>query len=481
MLLKIAAQYAVPVSIPPIAAAAHRSTAEAGVSVLTSGGSAVDAGVAMMLVSCSSEALFTGLCGGGFATVYSAATRTVRCVDFFVAVPGLDGRVPGPATPIEVSFVGQQVPYAIGSASVAVHGLPAGARYLWERWGRLGWSEVVAPSIRAARGTPFPQTHADLLVNVAAAMCVGEGAGVFRRPDGSFLRGTDQLFHPDGPAGFELLARDPGAFYRGEFAEALLCVTADTGAISQQDLDAYQVVEREPATAQLTDHDGRVVTAFGRGNDLDDVLATLSTAGRTVTADPQLDADAARALAAALRKPDRRAETTNLIAVDDRGDACVITTSLGLGAGVWVPGYGAHLNSMLGEGELVREGTAVGDRMGSMMSPLVVLDDDGGLLLAAGAAGGSRIRPALVQVVLRMLSGVHPQAAINAPRLVALPGLVRLEPGFAEPVIEGLRSAGEDVRVADALAPYFGGVSAVSRLGGGADPRRSGAAIPVDG
>ena len=37
-------------------------------------------------------------------------------------------------------------------------------------------------------------------------------------------------------------------------------------------------------------------------------------------------------LVAALRAPDRRAETTNLVAVDERGDACAITTSLGLGS-----------------------------------------------------------------------------------------------------------------------------------------------------
>jgi gamma-glutamyltranspeptidase/glutathione hydrolase len=39
--------------------------------------------------------------------------------------------------------------------------------------------------------------------------------------------------------------------------------------------------------------------------------------------------------------------------VDAQGDGCVITTSLGLGSGVWVDGYGVHLNSMIGEGELV--------------------------------------------------------------------------------------------------------------------------------
>ena len=97
----------------------------------------------------------------------------------------------------------------------------------------------------------------------------------------------------------------------------------------------------------------------------------------------------------------------------------------------------------------------------------------------AGAAGGSRIRPALVQSVLRILRGEDPQQAIEAPRLNALPDLVRLEPGFATEVVAALRGGRRAVAVADHLDPYFGGVSALSPRGGGADPRRSGYVIMV--
>ena len=86
-------------------AAGHPSTARAGADMLSRGGSAVDAAVAMMLVSCAAEAIFTGLGGGGFATVYDAATGQVRCLDFFVAVPGLGGKRPSPATAIGIFHV----------------------------------------------------------------------------------------------------------------------------------------------------------------------------------------------------------------------------------------------------------------------------------------------------------------------------------------------------------------------------------------
>ncbi len=156
--------------IRPGVAAGHRSTAHAGAEVLARGGNAVDAAVAMMLVSCAAETIFTGLAGGGFATLYDATRRQVRCVDFFVSVPGLGGKRPTPGIDIEVIFVGQRVPYEIGPATVAVPGVPAGAHHLWRHWGRLPWADVVDPGLQASYGTPFSEAHASLLPAVTAAM-----------------------------------------------------------------------------------------------------------------------------------------------------------------------------------------------------------------------------------------------------------------------------------------------------------------------
>jgi gamma-glutamyltranspeptidase/glutathione hydrolase len=131
---------------------------------------------------------------------------------------------------------------------------------------------------------------------------------------------------------------------------------------------------------------------------------------------------------------------------------------------------------MLGEGELIRETLDPGVRMGSMMSPLVAVDEEDRLVAVAGAAGGSRIRPALLQVLIRMLRGASPQEAIDAPRLNPLPGLVRVEPGFDPEVLAAL-AARSSVAVAERRDPYFGGVSALSPLGAGADPRRNGSVV----
>ena len=81
-----------------------------------------------------------------------------------------------------------------------------------------------------------------------------------------------------------------------------------------------------------------------------------------------------------------------------------------------------------------------------MMSPSLVVDDEG-LVLAAGAAGGTRLRPALVQVLCGILDeGLDPQAAVDRPRLHSAGEIVRLEPGFDDDTLLALADAGYDVR-----------------------------------
>jgi gamma-glutamyltranspeptidase/glutathione hydrolase len=111
-----------------------------------------------------------------------------------------------------------------------------------------------------------------------------------------------------------------------------------------------------------------------------------------------------------------------------------------------------------------------------MMSPTIALDDDG-LVLVAGAAGGTRLRPALAQVLSGILDqDLAPQAAVDRPRLHSTGTIVHLEPGFEEEAIAALEAEAYDVRLWSELHHYFGGVSVVARAGAAADPRRSGSA-----
>jgi gamma-glutamyltranspeptidase / glutathione hydrolase len=172
--------------------------------------------------------------------------------------------------------------------------------------------------------------------------------------------------------------------------------------------------------------------------------------------------------------------TTNLTVVDADGSACVLTTSLGLGSGDFLPGLDLHLNSMLGETDLVREPLVVGERMASMMAPTAVFDGER-LELAIGAAGGTRLRTALIGVLGRVLhDGAAVQEAIDRPRFHPAGALVNAEPGVDESFLSALEGHGRTVRRWPTLHHYFGGVSAVGHTGAGADPRRSGAVRMLD-
>ena len=170
--------------------------------------------------------------------------------------------------------------------------------------------------------------------------------------------------------------------------------------------------------------------------------------------------------------------TTNVSVIDDEGNACALTTSLGLGSGDFVPGLDLHLNSMLGEADLITDGLGPGDRMASMMAPTLALDADG-VVLAAGAAGGTRLRSALLEVVAGILDeGLEPQAAVDRPRVH--PGRARSStwsPASGRETVAALESAGFEVRTLGLAAPLLrrrqrrhAGPAAA------ADPRRSGAA-----
>ncbi|BCJ71254.1 gamma-glutamyltransferase [Catellatospora sp. IY07-71] len=459
--------------VPAGVAAGHPATAEVGLRVLESGGTAADAGVAAVLAACVAETIFTGLGGGGYATYFEASTGRVTCLDFFVAAPGLDGdRKAEPMTPIAVRFGDVPLPYEIGGASVAVPGVPAGCGEIHARWGRLPWAEVVAPAVELARtGTAMPQAHAVTLPALVEAMLPGDGGPAYA-PGGRLLRGGDRLHHPGLADALAIIAEEgPGTCYTGKIGASIVeSVRADGGALGPLDLSAYRVAEREVTTAPLA---GR--TVLGRA-DLNRTVETLRGLPPELPGLSHPERAVVLANALDVRGPDDRlGDTTNVTAVDPAGNACVITTTLGLGSGVWLPGLGVHLNSMLGEGELYSGDLPPGERLASMMCPLVVLDPTGALHLAVGSAGASRIRSALLTTLVGILIDDLPTSdAVCAPRLHPVDDVVHVEPHYPLPDEMALTEAGYAVNRWPTRSHYFGGVSAIGTAGAAGDPRRGG-------
>ena len=185
------------------------------------------------------------------------------------------------------------------------------------------------------------------------------------------------------------------------------------------------------------------------------------------------------ALLAALEGPAVDGHTTNLVTADSDGSVCVLTSSLGLGTGDFLPGLDLHLNSMLGEVDLHRAPLAPGERMESMMAPSLAVGGDG-IALAIGSAGGTRLRTALVGVAAGILDeGLDPVDAVARPRFHRAGEVLNAEPGVDEQALGELERSGLQVRRWRAQHHYFGGVSLLSRAGAAGDPRRSGHAATL--
>ena len=112
-----------------------------------------------------------------------------------------------------------------------------------------------------------------------------------------------------------------------------------------------------------------------------------------------------------------------------------------------------------------------------MMAPTLVFDREGS---NAGARRGGRDEASEARScrssAAMLDDGLSARDAVDRPRLHPAAGVVHLEPGFAEDVLEALEAGGFTVRHWPSRHHYFGGVSAVSRSGAAGDPRRSGSA-----
>lgn len=452
--------------VPSGVAAGHPATVGAGIEILEEGGSAADAAVAACLASCVAETVMTGLLGGGHA-VYLDEGGQVWNLDCFVDVPSGEGAAP---VELRVPFGEELVHYAVGPGTCAVPGLPRGLGALHERFGRLPWSRLVEPALRLAReGVAMPPAHAACLAMLGPVFTMQPDGERIYAPAGRLLEAGDTLDQPGIAAALELLADEgAGSVYDGSIAAALTAV--DGVPVTSADLARFEARWEPPAEVEWLGR--RVLTRAG----LSGVPGTLA---RLPALRELGEAERVHALLAALAGEEPDGHTTNLVAVDADGAACVLTSSLGLGTGDFLPGLDLQLNSMLGEVDLVHAPLRPGERMASMMAPTVVLGGDG-LELAIGSAGGTRLRTALVGVAAGILDeGLDPLTAVERPRFHRAGDVVNAEPGVDERALEEIAASGLYVRRWPGRHHYFGGVSLIGASGAAGDPRRSGHAATL--
>jgi gamma-glutamyltranspeptidase/glutathione hydrolase len=510
-----------------VVAAGHPLTAEAGARVLREGGNAVDAAIASVLTSCVTESPLTGLGAGGYMLVHEGDESVV--LDFFVAVPGLDGAERGSElVPIPVYFT-PDVPqvFHIGPASCGVPGTPAGLVAASERFGSVPLADLAAPAAALARdGFVINDEQAYFLEILAPILTHFEETAAVYAPAGRILRtGERFVFRELGDAIERLGAEGCDGFYRGEVAAKVAdWVRERGGTLGTDDLAAYEPIARAPVEAAfrgrrvltnpppssggiliayalaLLDRIGefgteRLVGAMeaaqvARSEDFlvglleDGFVARFLDPARVAAAADDVASGIAAGRGPLTAADDPLGSTTHITAVDGDGGCASVTCSNGTGSGVVVPGTGIHVNNMLGEQDLNPHGFhrhAPGVRLPSMMSPTVVLRGDE-LEAGLGSGGSNRIRSAILQTIVRLVvDGDAVADAVDAPRVHFEDGSVQAEPGIDEGVLERLGERGYGIGRWASRNVFFGGVHAVARdpetgeLGAGGDPRRGGA------
>jgi len=490
-------------AITKVAVAATGTTAlDAALEVAADGGNAVDAAIAAAMTGMSTEPGIVSLMGGAFVSIWPAGGDPV-VVDGNVEMPGrgLDpSRFGGGIRHVSTNY-GGGVTMAAGHGSVANSGAMQGLSLAQELHGRLPWSRLVEPSVRACRdGHPIGASAALYLGIVRDSLFAedAEAYALVSRADRSPLQAGDVVQNSDLADILELLgAQGPSLFTSGAVGRVLVDeMERGGGLITREDLLAYEPVVRTPTMRRLGPWQvalnpppsvggpmlAVMLGELARGGSWSwlDVIEIqrkvlsyrLSVHDRStdLLKDGQVLLEAVERYG--LPGLPTSASTAHVSAVDADGTACAITMSSGYGAGMVVPGTGILLNNALGEPELNRLGLhalAPGTRLASNMAPTTARHESGAAL-AIGSPGADRITTALMQVLGRsLLHGVDLAAAIDAPRLHVRfledgSPLVEHEPDAA--IDEAVAASGLSANAFPDRHMYFGGVGAALGSGG---------------
>ncbi len=510
---------------PPagIVAAGHPQTARVAREVLDSGGNAFDAVVAAHFAACVCEPTLASLGGGGFLLAQEANGNSVL-YDFFAHTPQIIRGGEIDFFPIAGDFGSTVQEFHIGMASAAVPGTVKGLFAICSDLCRMSPRELAEPAVVLANKGVVVNSFQAYISRILEPIITArpEIRKLFSSHGGSILTAGQTMKMCDLADCFEgLVSEGEALFYHGEIGARIADLSRQHGGhLTSQDLNAYQVVRRDPlwmdyhgaqvmtnpapsCGGTLVAHTLSVLQHLSRSGwhnthpqyrrALADVMAATNEARRGFgfdyhpdlrTQSQLLESVYLRELAQTLENHTLSSRGTTHISVADRkGNIASMTVSNGEGNGYVIPGTDIVLNNMLGEEDLSPLGfdrLKPNTRLSSMMAPTVI-DATDGSRIALGSGGSNRIRSAIVQVLVALLDfGESLDAAIDHPRQHYEKGLLSLESGFDSDVHAALSTMPGEIDFWDQQNLFFGGVHGVrifpdGTLEGSADARRGGA------
>lgn len=521
-------------SLHGMVAAAHPLAAQAGARLLASGGNAFDAAAATAAALNVVEPFMSSLCGMGSATMWVAAEKRVRVLDFVPRVPE--------SFPLE--RFSQRSDLERGALSVSPPGNLAGWCELNRAYGKATLEAIFAPAIAlAADGFPIAEFGVAEFNEQAPLLRAwpelhGPWAKNYLPGGGDSIEIGHILRQPELARTLtEIAAKGPDHLYRGTLGETITAYLRTMGGtLTMADLAKVAPAWREPLAVAYRDRlihvppppcegfqfllslrilDGFDLSCLERdgAEHLDIVYRAIRIAAgiRIAHNNPSPDKLAELLSEASIEKlrarvrdsrpiegpteqwmaqaPDGEdpAHTTSFSIADREGNLICVTQSIGspFGSAVVVPGTGLTLNNFLYWAD-VQPGSPnrslPGSELPMCMSPSLSTRD-GAPVLALGTPGSYGILQTQVQAMVQHLDfGLPLQEAIEAPRARLWDGrLIEVENRIASETIAELQRHGHDIKPFDTgWTMRVGGMQAVAvdpatgRLTGAADPRRDG-------
>ena len=506
-------------------AAAHPLAVEAGYAVLSRGGSAMDAAIAVQLVLGLVEPESSGIGGGAFLLYWSENEKKLR---------SYDGRETAPAAARSDRFLNQDkkplafLDAAVGGQSVGVPGVLRMLELAHQRHGRLAWAELFRYAIDAAeRGFEIsPRLHA-LLESERYLRDDAEAGKLYYAGKAAKPAGT-RLVNAAYGATLRKIAREgAAAFYQGGIAADLVRAVrsnAKPGDLAAEDLAAYRALERDPVCgpyrqwrvcsmgppsaggiavlqmlgmleragfARAPPHSAAAVHLFAEAGKLafadrarylgdpDFVPIPVSRLLNGKYLDQRAKLIGERAMHLAPPGDTEASGTSHFSIVDREGNVLAMTTTVESTFGSRIMVRGFLLNNELTDFDFV-PGTAnqvaPRKRPRSSMAPTVVFEAPDKVHMALGSSGGPMIINYVAKVLVGTLDwGLDVQSAIALPNFGSRNGPTQLEQGSRYVALASeLKRKNHEVEIVSLPS----GVHAIERVAngwrGGADPGREG-------
>lgn len=505
-----------------VVATSQPLAAQAGLSMLASGGNAIDAALACAIALTVVEPTTNGIGSDLFAIVWDGQR-----------LDGLNASGCSPAAWTPQRFAGHPAMPVYGWDAVTIPGAVSGWVELSRRYGKLPFGDLFEPAIRYANdGFAVPPTIAALWARAAAALPHDMGFAAHFLPGGRPPAAGEIFRCPAMAETLRSIAASGGdSFYRGALAAAMIedarrhggahtledfavhrCDWVGTIQQRYRDVDVHEIPPSGQGIAALMalgmlehfDLGSRSPDSVESTHLCIEAMKAAFADAHAFVSDPAtmevaphalLDADylAQRARAIDPSRAQRfapgappRGGTVYLAAADASGRMVSLIQSnyMGFGSGVVVPGTGISLQNRA-HGFALAEGhpnqVAGGKRPFHTIIPGFVMRN-GAPLAAFGVMGGAMQPQGHVQTITRMVDhGMNAQAVLDAPRWRFNSGLaLDIEDATGPALREALAGLGHEVNVpADRLG--FGCGQFIVRTEGGyvagSDPRRDGQAV----